>query len=385
MVSDFYPPIVGGMEREVQLLSEGLSKKDCEVAVCTIKQESLPKFREENGVKVYRLEGLFQKLPFLFKTFEMKYHPPVVDWFVTNRLKDIIEKEEPDVIHTHGWILHSVLPLKKKFDMPLCVSFHDFGFICPRRSLPIHRRSFCNDPLSKNCIICGRETYGLIKSFFVYLGIKSNEVFPCDVIIYTNPHIAEKMDHMKQRKVYLPHPVDTDEYRPMGIEEYENRILCWTKLDKSKGIDTIFKVAKQLVEYQFDIPFVGSASEYYKAIKPENVHLIPKCAGKGIPKLIAKYPLVLGQFRLGAFGLSELEAMSCGKPVIAYWETKYDSFYEGPCPILSSRNVKDIVRLIKLNIGNKNLGRLNRKWILRNHSTSKVINKLIKIYEEVSK
>jgi glycosyltransferase involved in cell wall biosynthesis len=193
------------------------------------------------------------------------------------------------------------------------------------------------------------------------------------------------MDRFGQTKIYLPHPVDTDDYRPIETEVYEKRILCWTKLDMSKGIDIIFKVAERLFEYQFDIPYVGSNKEYYKTIKPENVHLIPPQTSKEIPKLISKYPLVLGQFLLGLMGLSELEAMSCGKPLIAYWDRQYDSFYEEPCPIISSGNVRDIVNSIELNLGNKNLGMLSREWTIRNHSTPEVIDKLIKIYNEVLK
>ena len=73
---------------------------------------------------------------------------------------------------------------------------------------------------------------------------------------------------------------------------------------------------------------------------------------------INKYPIVIGQFHVGVFGLSELEAMSCGKPVIAYWRKKYNNFYKEPCPILSSKNINKIIYFIKKNIDNKKLGNL---------------------------
>ncbi len=91
MISDVYPPLVGGQEREVQLLSEGLARtKDCSVAVCTLMQDSLPKFEEINLVKVYRLDGFFQRMPFLFNDRNRRFHPPISDWMITRKIEKII-------------------------------------------------------------------------------------------------------------------------------------------------------------------------------------------------------------------------------------------------------------------------------------------------------
>jgi len=384
MLSDLYPPIVSGHAREVQLLSERLVKKNHGVTVCTIGSRSSPKFRIENGVKVYRLEGIFQKIPFLYKNPERRYHPPIADWLIVNQLRRIIRREKPEIIHTHGWILYSVLPLRKKIDIPLIATFHTFGFICPVRMSRIYAGGICTKPLTDNCIKCGRNNYGLVKSFFVYYGVKSNKIFESNAIIFTNPNLVEKMGHLDTPKIYLGHPIDTDYYKPISSSnEYKNTILCWVKLDESKGVETIFEVAERMPEYEFDFVFVGERKTHYKAIKPNNVNLIPK--PKEIPRLINKYPLILGQFHVGVLGLSELEAMSCGKPVIAYWNRKYDVLYESPCPIVSSRNAEEITNLIRLNIQNEDLGRLNRAWILENHSATKIVGKLIAIYSNIAR
>jgi glycosyltransferase involved in cell wall biosynthesis len=385
MVSDMYPPAIGGMEREIQLLAEGLVKeKNCEVSICTIRSNSSPTFEKKNRVKVYRMEGFFQKMPFLYNDLQRKYHPPTADWVVTRKIARIIQKEKPDIIHAHNWMLYSVSPLKKKFEFALCATFHDFGFICPCRWSTLHVTGICNSPLTGKCIVCARvqETYGLIKSVFAYLGVKSQKDFPSDIIIFSNPNIVGKMNHLKQRKVYLEHPIETKSYKSIRVKTHRNRILCWAKLQKIKGIDTIFRVAEKLDGYQFDIPFVGDDKEYYKAVKPRNVRLIPRLESHEITRTINSYPIVLGQFHIGAFGLAELEVMSSGKPVVAYWDRQYDRFYDEPCPILSSKNVAEIVDLVKSNIGNEELGRANRQWILKYHAVSKVVEKLFKIYKE---
>ena len=382
MVSDVYPPLIGGMEKEVQTLSEGLSKKGHNVIVCTINHSPFSSIKQENGVKVYRIEGIFQRIRHFHHSSERKFHPPIADWLVMRKLKRAIETEAPDLIHAHGWMLYSVLPVNKRYKAPLIVTFHDYGFICPCRMSTIYPGGVCDNPLTSfsQCLDCERNYYSYVKSLSAYLGVRLNKAFVCDAIVYTNPNIVGRMSHLQSRKIYLEHPIETNRYKPIKVDRYEDRILCWAKLDKIKGIDIIFEVARNLPQYQFDIPFIGEDKDHYRTIRPRNVNLLPRLLPEEIPKLINKYPLIMGQFTIGVFGLSELEAMSCGKPVVAYWNRKYDVLYEDPCPILSSTNASEIVKLIKLNIGNESLGKLNREWILRTHSTAIVVDKLVDIY-----
>lgn len=380
MLSDFYPPNYGGMEKNVQTLCRGLISKGHNVVVCTTHQEGFLPFIEEKGVKIFRLEGLFQKMPFLFKDSTRKYHPPVKDWIITKKIRRIIQEMKPDVIDSHGWILHSILPLKKEYNIPFFISLHDFGIICPTR-YSYKYQGVCDNPLTNNCIFCGRERYGLVKSFLTYFTLKySNKLMKkfSAFYLYSTPNIAEYFGLSHTR--FLPHPIDTEFYRPIETPEYDERILCWAALSKGKGMDIIFEVAKQLPMYQFDITFIGADKEYYSRIKRDNIHFFPRQNQKEIPNLINKYPIVLGQFQAGAMGGSELEAMACGKPLIGYWNRKYDSYYKSPCPILSTNNVEEIISLIKTYAGNKNVGEISREWVIKNHSMWRVVDKLINIY-----
>lgn len=78
MVSDFYPPIIGGMERHVSLLAKALADRGHEVIVCTMRRERFRKVGERHGVKIVRLDDFLQKIPFLFKGVKKKY-PPLIN------------------------------------------------------------------------------------------------------------------------------------------------------------------------------------------------------------------------------------------------------------------------------------------------------------------
>lgn len=174
MLTDFYPPMIGGMERHVSVLSRELAKRGHEIIVFTTGETNLYQFDKDCGVKLIRLESLLQKIPFLYKNQQRRYLPPIRDLLITDGLKAVIEHEKPDIIHSHGWIVYSILPLKRQYAIPLIVTLHDYGLICPKKTLII-RRKICNNPFTSRCMSCGVESYGAIKSSFAYYGVKSNK------------------------------------------------------------------------------------------------------------------------------------------------------------------------------------------------------------------
>lgn len=385
MVSDVYAPLVGGQEREVQILSEGLRRDGHEVIVCTINHGFLPSISEENGVRIYRVKGLFQRIPKLYSSSERKVHPPLVDLMVAKAIKDIVEAESPEIIHSHGWMSYSTMFQQKRRKIPLCVSFHDYGFTCPCRVSSIFDGGICEHPLHSfsDCTKCMKLVYGSTKSLLSFLSLRIFRSFDCDGLISTNPNILEKMTQFRSKNYYLEHPIDIEKFQPTRTKDYTDRILVWAKLERIKGIDKVFQAAKKLRKYEFDIAFVGSDKEHYRAIKPSNVRLVPKIDARYAPEFINRYPMVLGQFTIGSLGLSELEAMSCGKPVIAYWDRKYDTLYNIPCPVMSARESHQIVDLINSNINNRCLGSLNRQFIVEHHSITRVVAKLGRIYANI--
>ena len=173
MLSDLYPPFQGGIEAHVELLSNQLSKRGHEVFVCTIGRRDLPSYEKKNGVKIYRLGGLFQKVPRLFKDSARKWHPPVRDWLISKRLARIIEKERPDIIHAHGWMVYSVIPLKKRFKIPLVYTMHDYRLFCPKMLL-VREGMICDQPSLENCASCMCSDYGLPRALAAYYGMRAN-------------------------------------------------------------------------------------------------------------------------------------------------------------------------------------------------------------------
>ena len=58
MLSQFYPPVIGGEERHVISLSEGLVQRGHEVSVATMPHPERAEIEVENGVTVHSLRGI---------------------------------------------------------------------------------------------------------------------------------------------------------------------------------------------------------------------------------------------------------------------------------------------------------------------------------------
>ena len=172
MLADTYSPLLGGIQTHVQTLAEYLSRSGHNITVVTSRPGHSPCFEIRNGVNIYRISGFLQSLPFLFKDPQRKYQPPVRDWLLMAKLRNLMKRERPDIIHAHGWTLYSALPLAAKFQIPIVVTLHDYRFVCPKIIL-MDGDKICTKVLTSHCIDCGKGQYGLLKSLFAYLGVKS--------------------------------------------------------------------------------------------------------------------------------------------------------------------------------------------------------------------
>lgn len=175
MVSEFYPPIMGGGVMHVQSLSRELAKRGHQVTVCTVGRGDLPGYQERDGVKLYRVQGFFQRIPLIYKEPMVRFHPPTRDWIIARKLARIIREQKPDIIHAFGWMLYSLLPLKRNLKLPVVVTLNGYGFICPKASLLTNSNTVCEEPFTRNCILCAKAFYGLTKSWAAYHGTKTNK------------------------------------------------------------------------------------------------------------------------------------------------------------------------------------------------------------------
>lgn len=155
LVSDFYPPVAGGLEFHVDTLAGELARRGDEVAVATLTRDPIP---SSGNVRVYTIPSLANRLP--HERADRPFHPPVPDPVARRALGKLVDRFRPDVIHGHSWLTVS-LP---RGATPVVFTAHDYALACQLRTLVRSDGSICGGPDRPTCIACGAGSYGRVKS-----------------------------------------------------------------------------------------------------------------------------------------------------------------------------------------------------------------------------
>lgn len=170
MVSDFYPPFLGGVEVLVSSLSRELASRGHDVAVATIAAAGASAGRHDDGVRVYPIRTTAQRAAGLFASSARPWAAPAPDPEAVAGLRSIVAEERPDVVHGHDWLARSYLPLTRRRHGPAFVmSLHYFTLTCAKKSL-MYDGAPCTGPALLKCIGCARRHYGTAKGTAVALG-----------------------------------------------------------------------------------------------------------------------------------------------------------------------------------------------------------------------
>ncbi len=132
--------MLGGAEKSVQFLAEGLKDRGIETVVVTTAEQD--KVGHINGVKVYRL-----KIPNLYWMYRAKTQPAykkpfwhLVDSynpFIKSRLEKVFIQEKPDIVHTNilAGISVYIWRAARKFGIPIAHTSRDYYLLCPRSAM----------------------------------------------------------------------------------------------------------------------------------------------------------------------------------------------------------------------------------------------------------
>jgi glycosyltransferase involved in cell wall biosynthesis len=168
MISDFYPPFVGGVEVLVSTLSRELVDRGHDVVVATLTADGLPAMELDDGVRVHRIRSSAQRSPLLFANESRPWAPPAPDPEAVAAIRSVVASERPEIVHGHDWLARSYLPLKRRHGPALVMSLHYFTLSCPKKSL-LYDGSPCSGPALAKCLGCAGRHYGRGKGAAVVL------------------------------------------------------------------------------------------------------------------------------------------------------------------------------------------------------------------------
>jgi glycosyltransferase involved in cell wall biosynthesis len=170
LLSQFYPPVIGGEERHVRNLGAALAQRGHDVNVGTLMRPGSPETELDGAVRVHRLRGTLQRLSGLHTDSERRHAPPFPDPELALALKRLVAQERPDIVHAHNWIYASLLPVKAPSGARLVVTLHDYGLVCAKKNFMHLDAHPCSGPAPAKCLPCAARHYGAVKAIATTLG-----------------------------------------------------------------------------------------------------------------------------------------------------------------------------------------------------------------------
>lgn len=423
LISDYFPPYtVGGAEISAYYLGVGLSKLGHEVSILTRYPERIEvEFEVFNAVH----SVVYKKRKSLLHDY---LHTGILSSSdLAKRLLKLLHSEHFDVIHAQNWIsgyavMRAKTKRKTKIFPPSVLSIRDYRYTCPCLygwCLSDNIKINCNLLKTTNCVYKHSKAPHVIKVFglipYVMLRYVSCKMLAQSLNAFnsyiTNSNFlrAVILNNLRLRAedVYSVHnPVGMEKFNldtDADSEEKENsgiiKILYAGRFDIGKGIEYLIEAIPHVVKKHDNCSFVFAGDG---AIRQQAENLARKLdiseyiIFEGfVPyaKINRYYQqcdiVVIPSVWPEPFGRSLIEAMACGKPVIATKAGGIPEIVEhGETGLLvEPANSGEIANALTLLLDNDEMrmemGRRGRKVVEEKYSAEAIARKVLIVYETI--
>ena len=321
------------------------------------------------------------------------------------KLKQLIDKEKPDVAHLHN-ISHQLTPsiLKplRKAGVPIVQTLHDYQMICPNYRLYVKGEvcERCYKHRYYNCFInkCMRNKRlpSLLATVELYLQwIMRTYRQKIDIFISPSQFLQKKLQDWGVKKPIevVNNFIEMEKFKP----NYDNKdyIVCVSRLSEEKGIMTLLAAMRKLPKVKLkligDGPDRQKVENYIRSKKLTNVkYLGPKYDQKLFDLIAnAKFFIIPSQWYEN-YPMLVIEAMALGKPVLASqlggleemvieghngWFFRPGSIRDLRSKIEAHWQGEDLVEL----------GKAGRKMVEQKNSSETYYKELMAIYNKLKK
>jgi glycosyltransferase involved in cell wall biosynthesis len=203
-------------------------------------------------------------------------------------------------------------------------------------------------------------------------------------IFYVTPNLASFIQRFESKLVYLPNPINVrtladSPHPPQTVR----RVLIFMRLDPVKGVEKVFPAVERLSSMvEVTALAWGPLTEQYVSRYGSFVNFVEPVPHAQIGPFLEQFDLVVGQMEQGVLGLSEIESMAAGKPLISGIDRSMYPvdkppvvFADTPELLIEQIQVlKDDTRRLA------NLAYEGREWVRRNHGYERHLQLLESAY-----
>lgn len=119
------------------------------------------------------------------------------------------------------------------------------------------------------------------------------------------------------------------------------------------------------------------------------IRWIPQQNKAGLRDCLGASDIVADQFTYGFYGISTLEAMAVGRPVLVHLDAKALEAFNGQAPPVVSAHSEDeiyegLCRLAEHRSSVEEIGLAARDWVIRHHGWETVVERYLALYKELT-
>ncbi len=322
MVTTYYPPYhFGGDATYVRALSQALRRRGHEIEVIhCLDAYALKKGYQtaptpaDSGIIIHRLQHQLGRLSPLIT--QQTGHPGLK----ANSLKHLLQRNF-DVIHFHNISLVGGPALLRMGQAPVKLyTLHEYWLLCPTHVFWKNGQQACDQP---QCIRCCLRS-GIPPQWWRYTDLRHRSVSQVDALLAPSEYTAtrHRTAGFTKTPIHVLPLFSTLNAGPPPIYHHRDRpqFLFVGRITPEKGILPLLETFSKLPEYDLDVVGDGALRMQLQqdyASYP-NIRFLGKLPQQQLISLYQQATsLIFPSFMMETFGLTIVEAFSCGTPVIA--------------------------------------------------------------------
>jgi glycosyltransferase involved in cell wall biosynthesis len=206
--------------------------------------------------------------------------------------------------------------------------------------------------------------------------------------LVSTPDLLQYGDTLSVPLKFLPNPVRFANLPQVG----GGGVVFAAKLDHLKGVERFLPAAVELAHRGRQVTVLGFGSEAERwvgrlaKLRALGARVVPdRLSSLAFNHLLESADVVVGQFLVGAMGMTELDAMARGRPVVTRFD--YPGVYGHEPAVLWANDAGQIVgaveRLMEDDQLRRRVGAAGRRWVRAEHNPDLVRDLLLETYAEV--
>ena len=320
MVTQFYPPDVGGQERHVRNLAQALTARGHGVEVATTAVGGSEQTIRDGAVPVHQLRTTAQRLPQLYSDPGRPHAMPIVDPRFRSGIRRLLAAGDFDVLHAHDWSVTSSIGPARRSGVPVIVTQHEYSHVCATKRL-MRGEDVCPGPAPLACIACASSKHGPVVGPGVVLanavsrGIRTRNVdvfVPVSSVVAVNTRLPGHSSYE-----VIPNFIPDDLVLDIATPRPDGPVVFVGDLSRDKGVDVLIEAYRRLSGAP-GLVLAGRTFEDTPLDLPEGVELQGLLDHAAVMSLMETASVVVVPSIVpDCCPTVVLEAMAIGRPVVA--------------------------------------------------------------------